>query len=700
MEGNILRSHVNHDSSAANHQIARPKDFEVDRVAKLSSEEDEAYESAGEHQEKHSKRARLHNLGTKTKAKTKKLLRLSDGHDAIEKDSEVDTDEVLQEIKEDPAFNPKKVAEQTTDQSTTSNAPHDKPKGTLKSIAKAIAHPKEAIISKATRTTASKLSSVQKPHLSQKADLEFLEAHDNLSRAQSIRTSRQVSSDEDEDDEETAHCRKKVEVLEAHRESLRVAWTTSHIERVRVVPKRHFEFPQKEAFIERNDRGEFVRYRWEKWLGHVLVYYTQDFSAQYIDDFDELPFDIPTFRGHVERTVMASTPWQSWLMRVRAVYRWEDPSFTGKWLALYIVLWYTEHLVGFVWGYIIYLVVKNRYFPTNVKSLRASVQRAVDREGTAYHIGELIDKHGREEWLQPLIDELGPHAQLQVGDIANMLEVFSNFYAWKAPSKTKGTLFFFSSCLLLSVLADTAYCMKIFWFITGGFFFLSWPISSHHPKYRYLASPFKWILWDIPTHAEWSFQYLRRQAQATREKIIGQKVEKKYASELAIRFPSAATAPSSTPDIMVDGVASAALSSDEDEDWHSVRSVSSILSEADVMAFRVQWQGHRGRLIIYSSGVRFVQSLPKKELWDLPFIEITEMRKSHGSRAPKAKIPKLLAVDQLTLKAMDGNVFFLESVHDRDEAFNCIIGFSNLQWQSLQGGPRQEGGRGHNTGSV
>ena len=42
----------------------------------------------------------------------------------------------------------------------------------------------------------------------------------------------------------------------------------------------------------------------------------------------------------------------------------------------------------------------------------------------ASELGELIDKHGREEWLDHLIDELGPHIQLQVGDIANMLEVF------------------------------------------------------------------------------------------------------------------------------------------------------------------------------------------------------------------------------------------------------------------------------------
>ena len=79
-----------------------------------------------------------------------------------------------------------------------------------------------------------------------------------------------------------------------------------------------------------------------------LIYYTQDFCTQYIDDYDKLPYDINGFKHHVERLLVASAPWQSWAMDVRAVYRWEDPKKTGKWLVLFIVLWYTEHVGGFV----------------------------------------------------------------------------------------------------------------------------------------------------------------------------------------------------------------------------------------------------------------------------------------------------------------------------------------------------------------
>ncbi len=53
------------------------------------------------------------------------------------------------------------------------------------------------------------------------------------------------------------------------------------------------------------------------------------------------------------------------------------------------------------------------------------MQRAVDSRGSASKFGELIDKHGRNDWLEPLMGHLGPYVQLQLGDMANMLEVFS-----------------------------------------------------------------------------------------------------------------------------------------------------------------------------------------------------------------------------------------------------------------------------------
>ena len=70
------------------------------------------------------------------------------------------------------------------------------------------------------------------------------------------------------------------------------------------------------------------------------------------------------------------------------------------------------------------MVLKNRYFPTSAESIRQSMRKALDSKSTASRFGELIDKHGRQDWIEPLVDHLGPPIQLQLGDMANMLEVF------------------------------------------------------------------------------------------------------------------------------------------------------------------------------------------------------------------------------------------------------------------------------------
>lgn len=77
------------------------------------------------------------------------------------------------------------------------------------------------------------------------------------------------------------------------------------------------------------------------------------------------------------------------------------------------------------WIYVIYKVLKNRYYPASSASLQESIQRAHNRQSTAYKFGELIDRHGGDSWIEPLIDDLGPFVQLQLGDMANLLEVLT-----------------------------------------------------------------------------------------------------------------------------------------------------------------------------------------------------------------------------------------------------------------------------------
>lgn len=234
--------------------------------------------------------------------------------------------------------------------------------------------------------------------------------------------------------------------------------------------------------------------------------------------------------------------------------------------------------------------------------------------------------------------------------------------------------------------------MKIVWFVVGGAFFLCWPVSSHYPKYRYLVSPFKWVLWDIPTNSEWSFMYLRRQAQITRERIIEKNVEKDYFQALAnpaVRHTGLTT---KVPKIKIEDRGSNNEDDGDDDDddddrsWYSACSSTSVLADSAIRSFRCQAHKVIGRLVIYSNGIRLVRSLPrpKKEIWRRDYIELAEMRKVEGSSA-MSKLTSLSS-DQLEIKFIDGSKVHFEGMKggERDEVFNSIIAFSGLQWQSLQ----------------
>lgn len=622
----------------------------------------------------------LRSLKSKTKEKTKKLLNVNDRKNVGGPLHE--SDDITNQITGDPAFNPAAI------ESQRKRSKREGVKAALdgvSSFATSLSSPRDAIKGKAARTTARKLSKAERPYLSYDADIEFLEANDNLSRVESSLSSRQITSDEHLEDLIGGH-RDRVNEMKAHRESLRVGHATSrHVRRVRVVPKHCHDFPNREA-VSRDHRegGTPKKYDWLKWIGYVLLWYVEDFSAQYVDDFNELPYNVDSIRRHIERIIIASAPWQAWAMDVRSVYRWEQPWTTARWLVAYVVLWSTDHIIGFLYAYILYISIKNHFFPSSIDSLRTSMQRAHDRNQSAYRFGELINKYGNEGWLEPLMKDMGPYIQLQLGDIANMLEVFANFYNWVSPRKTVATLWFFAACLLLSLCCDMAFCVKITGFVAGGTFFLCWPIASHYPKYRYLVSPFKWVLWDIPTDAELAFQYLRRRAQMCREQIIKKQVKEvpnlENASPRDVVFAvQTKVMPKITVNVdKTNEVHETNADTADDESWYSADSSSSVLEGTDILSFRARWGIKTGRLVVYSNGVRFVRSLRRKELWRKSFLEMAEMRKLEGSTASRLTLKR---PEELELTFTDGDSIILGAMNDRDEAFNSIIGFSALQWQ-------------------
>jgi hypothetical protein len=47
----------------------------------------------------------------------------------------------------------------------------------------------------------------------------------------------------------------------------------------------------------------------------------------------------------IERLIVATSPFQEFIMTTRRVYRWEHPAETAKYLVIYLVLWYCNLLL-------------------------------------------------------------------------------------------------------------------------------------------------------------------------------------------------------------------------------------------------------------------------------------------------------------------------------------------------------------------
>ncbi|KAF2095920.1 hypothetical protein NA57DRAFT_43802 [Rhizodiscina lignyota] len=377
----------------------------------------------------------------------------------------------------------------------------------------------------------------------------------------------------------------------------------------------------------------------------MLRYSHQDCCVQYIDEVDEPKFNQEILTRHLERCVTASNPWQTWFMGLRRLYQWEEPNKTAAWFGTWALIWYSNRVVSFIMFWAIFIVIRNRLNSSSHQSLKESHERALDRTAGAFKFGEFVNRHGQGKWLDQMIEQCGPMLQMQIGDIADHLEIMTNFYEWKNPRMTMCTLFLLCTMGAVGNLTSTDWAMRIINMLIILYFFLGRPIASLHPKYRHLVNPIKWFFWDIPTHAEWSFQYLRDNARKIYNERMRQSIDW-------------------------------ARVADEDKQHGLVDA-----EDVDVCAFSCTWHGIPGNLVLTVSGLRFNRSMPAKCLWSHSYFELREMRKL--DRGILKSITKMKRPKALEVIISDGSCILLEGMKMRDQAFNMIIGFSGLRWKQL-----------------
>lgn len=654
-----------------------------------------------------SKRQRLKNFGSSVKdAPRRTLLRMDILSD---KDEQMDADGAdIEGITDNPAFNTGKVFGKQRDGTAgkAANAVES-----VKSAARAVTHPRQRGKEKAAR----RMQPSQHPFLTAVADRDLLEAHEDISVSQE-------SSQENGEGDGSLKQRDRLQSVEKERNAMRNAWITSrHVKRARAVTTGKMQRPQLADYRTLDENGDQKHVDWGRYLGHMLLWLSDDFGPPYIDDSDYLSFKRGTLIHHGERLLLATAPWQTWLLHVRKVYLWEDVWLTGRWLATFFFLMKIGYFMTYFYLFIVYIVVLNRLNPSSVREMRRSHERAMDRGSQIHNIFELIQRHGDDQWIDPLLDEVGPLIQQQLGDLADYLEILQNFYSWADPRATLNTIIFWLTCAAVAGLSSGEFGTSVVWWVAGLYFFASRPIASRYPRYRHLVSIARCVFWDIPTHAELAFRELRDKAMQTRLETTEERQRDKQTAQ-AFDAPSN-NHPHDKP------IPSLVIESEEPEAdgdihrrHHSESESSSSPGEAlqddgeedqsligskeNILAFRGRCQSRTGRLSVTTTHLRFISDIPRAEgfivkdhevILDRPYSDLLEMRKAKTTASSKrSKMrQKLVPTPQLALVLTwtDGCETRIEEMRKMDECFNTIIGFSGLRWQVCQ--PLLEDGEGN-----
>lgn len=385
-----------------------------------------------------------------------------------------------------------------------------------------------------------------------------------------------------------------------------------------------------------------------------------------------------------------------------------------RWFLTWLFLLKTGYVLTFLYCFVIFIVVRNRYFPTTTTELQWSQERIMNEDKHVLNFGELISRHNGDQWLEPVLDELGPVLQQQLGDLADFLEILYNFYNWEDPRATTYTVILCLSCALLAGLTSSEFGNSVVFWLCGFYFFFSRPIASRYPRYRHLVSILRWAFWEIPTHAELAFQHLGQSARKHRVEEHEQQYRDRHLAEDSV-LPHEQTRSITAPHIDVADDCtvlprsqpksrSSSPSSSQDPVNHNGRTAAGkARSRPDkaILSFQGIFESQPGQLIVTETGVRFEQRVrgpgltrhtTREVAFVKPYTSFLELQKVDSvaiGKRDKAK-QKLRSTprEELILMWTDESETRIAGMEKRDECFNTIVGFSGERWQVLR--PLQE----------
>ncbi|KAE9976878.1 hypothetical protein BLS_001803 [Venturia inaequalis] len=556
------------------------------------------------------------------KTKTKKLLHIDNTNQQLNDDAS----HISEKIQQDPGFNPDATVNA---ESSTLGQIKDQLPDNRHDLKEIIRHPQKATQGKAERT----LATSEQPYLSRSDDEEFLRTHEKLEQQSAA-----LSDDQVKNDEPWGVTRKRFDELEESRESKKVAWTLSrYVHRARVLaPAEDSKFPVLSTcrWVSNDEpQGKY----WSQWPRQTAVLLRQawEHPPPIEEQQKEMKWDRDLLLQETERIVMASSSLQKRISRLRRLWQWEQPRRSAAWFAIWLVVWYNNCVFTSMFCILAYNIARSRGQPERIQMLKESHDRIGDENATPDTFGEMINRHGSSDWLEPMIENIGPIIQPQIKVLADWMEMFANFYEWKTTRATAVLLSVTVSAIAISTFLSTEFIVRISTLAMIVGFFIDRPISWRAPDYYSVVAPMHWIFWDIPTHIETSFKYLRGQAETMRADALN--------TNPSVSSTEISTAP-----------------------------------PQDIFSTPCKWNDIAGHVIVTFSSVRFTRRSPDEVLWEYPFSYLLELQKGDGKTAIVKRTENFLE-----LRFKHGDVAKVEKLEKKDELFNVIVAFSGLVWKQV-----------------
>jgi hypothetical protein len=549
-------------------------------------------------------------LAQKVKAKTKNVLHIDDTKHQLEHDDENPAHEYTEEIQTNAGFNPQLTlnAESSTLQQIKDQFPNN-----LRDIPHKIRHPKDSAKAKA----ASQLATSEEPYLSGQDDKDLVAIEKKLTRAQDAN-----------DEYEEVYLTELIDEIHESRTQKKVAWMTSrYVHRAQVVDTLSDTFALRSAFRWRDHKGVWQGQEWSQWFEQVRLFVHSLYNGAKFDNttvVNAAPWDRDMLLKQTERIVMASSPWQRWVMQLNQLQTWEDTRKTTIWFTVWLGVWALNRVASFMICLAAYSVIRRKFGYATKEKLEEAQNRVEDATKTAHTFGEMIKRHGSEGWVDPVIDSVVPTIQPYIKDTADWLEVLNNFWDYRDSRSSDSALVVLSLALVAITFTSTEICMRLASLGAILAFFLHHPMTTRYPRYPHILLPLHWILWDVPTHTELSFNYLRDQAIRIRK---------------------------DNPEIDI---------------------------EANLFATDCSWNEVKGTVVLSLGGIRFIHKFPDAGLWNRSWLELESIRKGDGKTAVLKTTENYL---ELLFK--DGTVYKLGQLKNKDQTFNVIQAFSGLSWQQL-----------------